>query len=66
MAADLQERKLKNILSSGVDTVATANPGCHLQLVDGARRAGRPIEVVHPISLLARAYRAEKVGDGAA
>jgi glycolate oxidase iron-sulfur subunit len=60
MAADLQERKLKNILSTGVDTVATANPGCHLQLVDGARRAGRPLEVAHPISLLAKAYRAEK------
>jgi glycolate oxidase iron-sulfur subunit len=61
MASDLQERKLKNILSTGVDTVATANPGCHLQLVDGARRAGRSLEVAHPISLLARAYRAEKV-----
>jgi hypothetical protein len=29
--------------------------------VDGARRAGRSLEVAHPISLLARAYRAEKV-----
>jgi glycolate oxidase iron-sulfur subunit len=62
MAADLQERKLKNILSTGVDTVATGNPGCHLQLVDGARRAGRSLEVAHPITLLARAYRAEKAG----
>jgi len=66
MAADLQERKLKNILSTGVDTVSTANPGCHLQLVDGARRAGRTLEVAHPISLLARAYRTEKARNGAA
>jgi glycolate oxidase iron-sulfur subunit len=64
MAADLQERKLKNILSPGVDTVATANSGCHLQLIDGARRAGRTLEVAHPISLLARAYRAERELNG--
>ena len=59
MAGELQERKLKNIIATGVQTVATANPGCHLQLVDGARKAGHPLEVVHPITLLARAYRRE-------
>jgi glycolate oxidase iron-sulfur subunit len=59
MAGELQERKLKNIISTGVHTVATANPGCHLQLVDGARKAGYPLEVVHPVTLLARAYRGE-------
>jgi len=64
MAANLQERKLKKILSTGVDTVATANPGCHIQLVDGARRAGRSLQVVHPISLLARAYSAERAVNG--
>jgi len=57
MAADLQNRKLKNILATGVHIVATANPGCHLQLVDAARKAAHTLEVVHPISLLARAYR---------
>jgi glycolate oxidase iron-sulfur subunit len=60
MAAQLQERKLRHIISTGVGIVATANPGCHLQLVNGAQRAGHPLEVVHPISLLARAYRQEK------
>ena len=59
MAGELQERKLKNIINTGVETVATANPGCHLQLVDGARKAGHTLNVVHPITLLARAYRAE-------
>jgi glycolate oxidase iron-sulfur subunit len=60
MAAQLQERKLRHIISTGVGIVATANPGCHLQLVSGARRAGHSLEVIHPISLLARAYRQEK------
>jgi glycolate oxidase iron-sulfur subunit len=60
MAAQLQARKLKHIISTGVGIVATANPGCHLQLMDGARRAQHPLEIVHSITLLARAYRREK------
>jgi len=60
MAAKLQKRKLDHIVSTGVGTVATANPGCHLQLVNGARRISHNLEVVHPISLLARAYRQER------
>jgi glycolate oxidase iron-sulfur subunit len=57
MAAQLQERKLRNIISTGVHVVATANPGCHLQLMQGARRAGHALDIVHPVTLLARAYR---------
>ena len=59
MAGELQGRKLKNIASTGVHVVATANPGCHLQLVQAARQAKYALEVVHPVTLLARAYRAE-------
>jgi Fe-S oxidoreductase len=62
--ADRRWQKLKKILPTGVYTVATANPGCHLQLVDVARGAGRSLEVVHPISLLAWAYRAERAVNG--
>ena len=60
MAARLQERKLANVFATGAEAAVTANPGCHLQLADGARRAGRELRVVHPVSLLARAYRAER------
>jgi glycolate oxidase iron-sulfur subunit len=59
MAAKLQERKLRNIITTGVDVVATANPGCHLQLVNGALKAGKNLQIIHPISLLAQAYRRE-------
>ena len=59
MAAKLQKRKLDNIISTGVHIVATANPGCHLQLVNGAQQAGYELEVIHPMTLLARAYREE-------
>ena len=58
----LQERKTRNILTTGATIVATANPGCHLQVVRGLAAAGADIEVMHPMSLLARAYRREGRG----
>jgi len=45
-------------LPSGL--VATANPGCHLQIENGLRGVGDTGKrVVHPIVLLAEAYRAD-------
>ncbi len=63
MAAKLQERKLGHIARAGTPIVATANPGCHLQLESGARKFVVDVEVRHPISLLAEAYRREKRPD---
>jgi len=40
-----------------VTIVASANPGCSLQLVSGAKRQGLTLRVAHPVSLLAEAYR---------
>lgn len=60
MAAKLQKRKLANISKTGAPCVATANPGCHLQLQNGAAQTGKSLDVRHPISLLAEAYRNEK------
>ena len=57
MAGQLLERKLRHIRSTGATVVATANPGCQLQLVNGARRQGLTLRVAHPITLLAEAYR---------
>lgn len=57
----LRDRKVGNITSTGAAIVATANPGCQLQIKQGlARRGdlrGAEIRVVHPIVLLAEAYR---------
>lgn len=58
-SAKLLERKISHIRKTGATLLATANPGCHLQIANGAKAAGLPIEVVHPIALLARAYRRE-------
>jgi glycolate oxidase iron-sulfur subunit len=56
----LLERKVRNVLATGASIVTTANPGCHLQILRGLRNAGAEVEVQSPVSLLARAYRAER------
>ncbi|QDU88515.1 Lactate utilization protein A [Pirellulimonas nuda] len=60
-AAELLERKLKNIVAAGAQVIATGNPGCLLQLAGGVRNHPglSGVRVVHPIELLAQAYAAE-------
>ena len=45
--------------TTGAAIVATANPGCHLQIARGLKEAAADVQVVHPVSLLAAAYRRE-------
>jgi glycolate oxidase iron-sulfur subunit len=59
MAEKLLHRKLDHIASTGATVVATGNPGCLLQISNGLAARGVKIEVVHPVTLLARAYRAD-------
>ncbi len=60
MAGQLLERKLDHIERTGATTVATANPGCLLQLVNGARARSMNLRTAHPVTLLAEAYRRER------
>lgn len=59
MAGDLLLRKMRHIESTGATVVATGNPGCLLQLVTGCRQRGLDLRVVHPVTLLAEAYRGD-------
>lgn len=56
----LQQRKLAHLRTTGATVVATANPGCQLQIANGFKQAGEAKTVVHPVVLLANAYRAER------
>jgi glycolate oxidase iron-sulfur subunit len=58
-AEALLQRKVDHLGRTKAEIVATANPGCHLQIARGLRDRGRTMEVFHPISLLARAYERE-------
>jgi glycolate oxidase iron-sulfur subunit len=58
MAERLQTRKIANVLSVRPQIVATANPGCALQVTNGLRVAGESIAVRHIVQLLDDAYAA--------
>jgi glycolate oxidase iron-sulfur subunit len=58
-SALLLERKVRHIQDTGAGILATSNPGCHLQIAAGLRAAGSDIELLQPVTLLARAYRRE-------
>lgn len=59
-AEALLHRKVGNVRRTGAAVLATANPGCHLQIARGLRDAGAAVPVFHPVSLLAMAYRRER------
>jgi glycolate oxidase iron-sulfur subunit len=52
----IMQRKLDHLARTGATVVASGCPGCQMQLTTGVRRQGLPIRVVHPVTLLARAY----------
>ncbi len=56
MADDLGDRKAEAIRDTGVKTVITANPGCHMQLRTSLRRNHVDSEVLHIAQVLDRAY----------
>ena len=59
-AAELGERKARNLIATGVDTVAAANPGCALQIAAHAERLGRKLTVVHPVEVLDQSLAAAR------
>jgi glycolate oxidase iron-sulfur subunit len=56
LSADILRDKIENIRESGADTVATANPGCIMQIGAGALLDGLKVDVIHPVELLDAAY----------
>ncbi len=53
-AGELGERKARNLLETGAEAVAAANPGCVLQIAAHTKRLGRELRVIHPMELLWR------------
>jgi len=56
-ATALGDRKAKLIAPLRVDAVATANPGCLLQLQSALARIGHPLPVVHTVQILDASIR---------
>ena len=58
MAGRLGRRKVEHVIEVRPQILATANPGCALQIANGLRAAGADIEVAHVVQLLDRSYAA--------
>lgn len=58
MSRAVLEAKMEDIEASGAAVVATANPGCTMQIEAGVRRSGMAATVRHVIELLDQSYRA--------
>ena len=55
-AAELGERKARNLLDTGAQMIATGNIGCMTQVQTHLRAMGHDIPVMHTFQLLDRAY----------
>lgn len=55
-AGALGRQKAEAIAATGATVVASANPGCSMQLAAALKANGNDAEVVHPVELLDRAY----------
>ncbi len=60
MASRLLDAKMRDIRRTGAEVIATANPGCMMQIEAGLRRHGLRGRVVHTMELLDQAYRQER------
>ena len=49
---ELQQRKLDNAAETGAEIIATANPGCYIQLQGGLAERGEATRVRHIVELL--------------
>ncbi len=56
MASRLQQRKVRAIQRTGATVVATANPGCAIQVAAGLRDAGYRASVKHIVELVDEAF----------
>ena len=57
MAMALLEKKMVSVNRTGADRIATANPGCMLQLRAGVERHGHGQRISHVIEILDEAYQ---------
>jgi glycolate oxidase iron-sulfur subunit len=56
-ARELGDRKAGNVLATGAQAYASANPGCLVQVSQSLRRRKQPLPALHPIELVDASIR---------
>jgi len=57
LSMQILEKKMANVELAKAEIIATANPGCMIQLEAGVRKWGKGERVMHVVELLDEAYR---------
>ncbi|MBI4697544.1 MAG: (Fe-S)-binding protein [Nitrospirae bacterium] len=60
LSRTIGEKKIRNILNTGADTVVTSCPGCMMQLEDLNRQANSRIRIMHIVELVAEGMHTKK------
>jgi len=60
-AREIGNRKVENVLSTGAELMATANPGCALQIQSLLRERGKALPCLHPVQLVDASIRGEEI-----
>ncbi len=61
VANELGQQKVNNLLNTGAKLIASANPGCSLQIKKHLRLQGKDIKLMHPMELLDSSIRGIKL-----
>ena len=61
VAEELGQQKVDNLLNTGAELIASANPGCSLQIKKHLELKGKEITLMHPIELLDLSIRGVKL-----
>jgi glycolate oxidase iron-sulfur subunit len=61
VAQELGEQKVTNLVNTGARIIASANPGCSLQISKHLAAQGQQVPVYHPIELLDMSIRGVKL-----
>ena len=59
---ELGDRKAAHVLATGASALASANPGCLVQVSNALRRAKSPLPALHPIELVDASIRGVPAG----
>ena len=63
MSMQILEHKMESVNATGAEIIATANPGCLLQLQAGVRLHGKDQKVMHVVELLDESYQLSATRD---
>ncbi|MEO0824487.1 MAG: heterodisulfide reductase-related iron-sulfur binding cluster [Cyanobacteria bacterium J06635_15] len=61
VAEELGAMKAKNLVKTGATAIASANPGCSLQIQKHLAEQGQSISLYHPVTLLDRSIRGDSL-----